>query len=477
MTYNFGEIIHKLLSITNEKHTRLANFLGYDLTYISKWISGNKLPSEKNIVDISDKICDFFIDDIDTNTLRLMCYEFDLNQISKEEIKKELSSYIYDCFKNDKIHRAKDSILNNNNACMIINNQSIDKWVFENLRQHCKKSKEKNIRIIITHDIQMYSSKKSVTEISQNKDIVFNNKTVHIDQLINLNRMKRNINDYCKIILLYLNSNSNIIYNLYANNNESADLILVENCLSSLSMNDKNCNLGINVVSRDVNTVNNLYKSYKNYVNNQVQLYEIKSFRELIEQKYLINFVMQDDLKLIFRNMHSIGIPENILSSLKNNNQVPSYSLDILFSMMNICIKNIKLKIIIYKSALLNYIFDGTINIYDTTIVLSKEDRIEHLRNIISMLKSNNEFEIKFIEDVNEFISISDLDNSLFISNQSCFTLKDNLNSSLYFKFLNKELINNFNSFFDNIWDNIQLSNNIEIINFIEKGINLLSNE
>lgn len=47
MTNNFGNTIHKLLEITCEKNFRLANYLGYDVTYISKWINGNKLPSKK----------------------------------------------------------------------------------------------------------------------------------------------------------------------------------------------------------------------------------------------------------------------------------------------------------------------------------------------------------------------------------------------------------------------------------------------
>lgn len=477
MTFSFGEILHKLLDITNEKNFRLAHFLGYDVTYISKWINGNKLPSHKNITEIIDKICNFFIDDLDKNTLRQICYEFEIHQNSNEEVKKELSTFIYDCFENQKISKHKDNLITNN-SCIMLNSKDTDGWIFENLKHYCKKSKEKDIHIIITNDINNYSNKKSVLDISENKGFVFNSKNVYIYQLINLEKMKNNINEYCKIILLYLNSNSKVTYNLYVDNNEHFNLILVKNCLSSMSIKDQNCNLNMNVVSRDLDTINNLYKYYSNHIRSQTQLYEVKSCQELVEQKYLLNFVMQNDIKLIFRNMHSIGISENILLKIKEDNNLYSGNIDELFSIMNICLKNMKLKIIIYKSALLTYIFDGAMNIYNESVIVSKKDRISHLKKIITLLKSNNQFEIKLIEDDNEFVSISDLDSSVFISNQSCFAIKDSSKEALYFKFINKDIINYFNKFFNNIWNSqVQISSSTDVINFIEKGIELLSKD
>ena len=243
-------------------------------------------------------------------------------------------------------------------------------------------------------------------------------------------------------------------------------------------INDNNCNLNINSVSRDLETINNLYNHYNNYLSSKVQLYEIKSGQELMDQKYLINFVMQNHIKLIFKNMHSIGIPEDILSKIRHDNNLSSDNLNKVFSMMNVCLQNMKLKIIIYKSALLNYIFDGILNLYDKIVLVSKEDRICHLQNIINILKTNELFEIRFIEDDNDFISISDLDNSIFISNQSCFTLKDDAKDSLYFKFINKDIIINFNTFFDNIFNSsAEYSTREDVITFIEKGIELLTNK
>ena len=115
MTNNFGEIIHKLLDITCEKNFRLANYLGYDVTYISKWINGSKLPSQKNITEIIDGICQFFMDNINESSLRQLCYDFELINNSKESVKNELSRYLYDSYESQKLNKNKDYIINNNN--------------------------------------------------------------------------------------------------------------------------------------------------------------------------------------------------------------------------------------------------------------------------------------------------------------------------------------------------------------------------
>lgn len=150
MTNNFGEIIHKLLDITCEKNFRLANYLGYDVTYISKWINGSKLPSLKNITEIIDGICQFFMDNINESSLRQLCYDFELSNDSKESVKNELSRYLYDSYESQKLNKNKNYIINNNNSCTTLGNNHIDKWVFENLKNYCNKSKEKDIHIIIT---------------------------------------------------------------------------------------------------------------------------------------------------------------------------------------------------------------------------------------------------------------------------------------------------------------------------------------
>ena len=52
----FGEILEWLLFISDIKQQTIAANLNYDASYISKWISGKALPSQRNISEIISEI-------------------------------------------------------------------------------------------------------------------------------------------------------------------------------------------------------------------------------------------------------------------------------------------------------------------------------------------------------------------------------------------------------------------------------------
>ena len=58
----FGKNIEKLIQFSGQKNYSLAKELGYDVSYISKWISGAMLPASKNIKNICEKTAKFVVD-------------------------------------------------------------------------------------------------------------------------------------------------------------------------------------------------------------------------------------------------------------------------------------------------------------------------------------------------------------------------------------------------------------------------------
>ncbi|MEG0167184.1 MAG: hypothetical protein RR709_04855, partial [Ruthenibacterium sp.] len=58
---SFGEILKLLFDISGEKCAALAQSLKYDTTYLSKWLSGARLPAAKNRAELVPKLCSFFL--------------------------------------------------------------------------------------------------------------------------------------------------------------------------------------------------------------------------------------------------------------------------------------------------------------------------------------------------------------------------------------------------------------------------------
>lgn len=64
MPQTYGKILKQLLSLTEMKAAVLANYLDYNLSYISKWCNDVKLPSYKNISVINERAAFLFADAI-----------------------------------------------------------------------------------------------------------------------------------------------------------------------------------------------------------------------------------------------------------------------------------------------------------------------------------------------------------------------------------------------------------------------------
>ena len=58
--WQYRQVFKILTDMTNTKLSTIAYVLDYDISYISKWNSGKKLPSSKNIYTINRKLAPLF---------------------------------------------------------------------------------------------------------------------------------------------------------------------------------------------------------------------------------------------------------------------------------------------------------------------------------------------------------------------------------------------------------------------------------
>lgn len=74
----FGDLLRMLLTLNDIKMYNLAGALGYDKSYVSKWINHTKLPPSKDIDRLSESIADFVVRECDGDRKRLTARELGL---------------------------------------------------------------------------------------------------------------------------------------------------------------------------------------------------------------------------------------------------------------------------------------------------------------------------------------------------------------------------------------------------------------
>lgn len=60
----YGTLLKKLIRFTNIKLTNLAEIVGYDTSYISKWCNKGKLPAAKAAPNVNKCLADVFAREI-----------------------------------------------------------------------------------------------------------------------------------------------------------------------------------------------------------------------------------------------------------------------------------------------------------------------------------------------------------------------------------------------------------------------------
>ena len=86
----FSALLEHLVATAEVKHMTLAKALQYDVSYISKWVGGRVLPTEKSASEILQKISNSLVDNASEPGLAQLLRDYELNDPS------ELRQAIYD---------------------------------------------------------------------------------------------------------------------------------------------------------------------------------------------------------------------------------------------------------------------------------------------------------------------------------------------------------------------------------------------
>ncbi len=92
---NFHTELKSLISKTELKNSTLAQAVQYDESYVSKWLSGRAVPSEKNIDKIVNRIADCIMQEASESVKAELCTQYDVDAAGLPGIIKEtlLSAY------------------------------------------------------------------------------------------------------------------------------------------------------------------------------------------------------------------------------------------------------------------------------------------------------------------------------------------------------------------------------------------------
>jgi hypothetical protein len=101
----FSDELKHLMKITNMKNATVAAVLGYDISYISKWISGGKLPSARNITALIDTLVNYICESSSEQQMHSLCLAYDASCM--EDVREIMKDGLYNAYKEEKQEKTR----------------------------------------------------------------------------------------------------------------------------------------------------------------------------------------------------------------------------------------------------------------------------------------------------------------------------------------------------------------------------------
>lgn len=416
--WQYRQAFKTLVDLTNTKLSTIAFTLGYDISYISKWNSGRKLPSSKNIYTINRKLSTLFAKVIvEEDKIDDFFLAFNLNnkEILTKNSKKALEVLIYKLLNEAYMNSNQDLPMEKvSNTNLIFKNSSIDKELKEILEKTL--GKKKKVDIWATFDINSHFAQ-ILLQVGKNldKDVEFN---------LHLLCKKEDLEDFD--ILKNITDNSRINIELYEDPGLDYNFILVrdtayfilreEAAFSFLTHGEE-----LDTLFEITSFIMGLFKCLNKII-------VFSQPEELAKSSYRKYFYSDSDFLFLSNYGFEFLLPNQIIDRIiqkidddKDFKKAEAENIKLLWEEL---FSDAEINFLTTRTGLLKYFETGEIYYCSIRARLSIEEIEAHLNNIISVMKKNKNINFYIIKD-NRTLQAMGLDKfNFFISENNMFFKK-----------------------------------------------------
>ena len=487
----FGNILEKLLYISQQKKASLAKAIGYDVSYVNKWILSKYLPSAKRINEICENISEFITDSLDDSTKESLIEYFEIPADSDiEYIKNYLENRLKHAYMStaDISNKAVQNIPKNTHSEEYYNSRShvkptiIYKTFFNELTN--QSDKEEKLEILLSLNL-FYLNHKDKLALSDMKSFfheLSHHTNIKANFLIGLdadNKEDEAMNTLLAINLISSYPSVNFkIYNCNINSNTVIFAIKDKYISTSIFFDEGECLFTTN--SKDTVLVDEYYSNIKYTLKNKGKLLCYKeSPISMIEDQNYIQYIMNNDLRCLLGTINEFFMPPELFMDIAyrvfGNDRVMINEL----KKINVFLQNItyksNLKVLIYESEIRKYLSTGCLHFFNQPVTLTFKEREQHIEYLEKLLSEDNGIDIKLV-DGNFVEDFKNKENpSLYLSKNLKFTkVHPESGRDDYFIVTDVDFKNMCDNLFDTLWNerqDIVLDDKQDILDRIRRSI------
>lgn len=412
MEIMYSLLLKRLINYTDIKLILLAQELGYDVSYISKWCSGAKLPSAKNVFSINKTLSKIFAEIIfEEHNVHEFLKDFHTKMYFSNKLEESqiaLETAIYNLL-NDAYKRTNPSSFVDNNineTYFVIEKHNIHQILHEELKKVLNSHGDGPLDLWTNFDLLSETAQFILKEL-QNALSPRNKKKKRVKVHMGMDTKKiqpdkQGVNAIYETLNHYAHINVECFDNSHFPN---VNFIIIEDCFfADLSLDDDN-NFLTMTYGFNIDTINKYFNFVRPYFNDRRNLIRLTTSDEMAQSNYRTNFYAGQEFSFICNYGFEFLLPRDLLIKLADYS-IQAHRSE--YEKMEILRLSVTWEEIFEKaestffvpwSTFFDYMETGELLCCSTHYAFDVHDRRKHIEHVIQVMEKNSNIHFYMIED------------------------------------------------------------------------------
>lgn len=456
----FSSLLKHLMTIANMKNYTLAKELQYDESYISKWVTGSLMPTEKTHEKVLQDISRSIVRSLDTDGWATLRSDYQLTN------RDELEQAIFDNLEAEYryVMDLKEST-GSEVAPKTTFYPELTLAQFLSKMHHPVLRNVKDQQVISAMDILSLdrSYQLALSMLNNPKNVSSRNYPgVSFSMLINLDSPSRDTVYDVTFLLNLLSALADINFNLYTCPQAIGKLIFSVRDAYSISgmIIDENHCISV-TTSEDPKNCNGIYDRLNSLCGQESLVLRKTSMKSMIRDRSYVQSIFARNHRNIIGFFCEHMLPKDLFEELLLEYCIlePEASAEDLRQANMLCqnmIKEMGGKLLIFENALLEFAVTGELDFFNRKFHLTPEQRLESLKHAQVLL---NNMQVGILKGG----SISDIQHipapNLFLSDTMCHLRLKRTSKTNLIGIVNKvQVCDMLRTFFDAVWEDTRFS-------------------
>ncbi len=484
----FSSLLERLMTVAELKNYTLAQELQYDVSYISKWINGRVLPSEKTEKSVLHTISQCIVDAASEKGLEILLDDYAVQ--SQEELKAAIFDNLEAEYKYV-IETQKNYGSSVAPKIFFFPELNLSQYIAKT--QHPVLRRVKSLEIMALMDLMTMDHEYRLQVVGISQDYLQPRQFYPKDRnslMIHLDVQKWDVLFDTLFLVNMMRNLTHIDFRLYGGEQAKgrANFVVKDDfSISGMLISESKC-MAVTVCEEESSNAV-LYRNIDGLCSRENLLFQKVVMSEMLRSKEYIHTMLAPNQRWLIGHMTEQFLPDDLFEEIVEQlsesglGAVSVEEFRNIHDMSKRIIEGSKIRLMFYESAFSDLAVSGELDFFNYKIVLTASQRLRYLEYVLNLWEHNPKLDVRLIYGslISDFRYIAN--QCIFLSDVFSYLRLDNCGSPNNLTAINLQSVQSiFDQFYQSVWtssDKKVFSDRQTIISYMKhimQGIALIAN-